>query len=324
MAKVSIIIPIYNVGGYLPKCLDSVLGQTFKDWEAICVDDGSTDNCSKIVRQYAEGDGRIKVYRQENQGLSIARRTGFYHANGDFLVFLDSDDWIDTLHIEKLYAYATKNNLDYVSCNISEETNGFTEIKDQSIGGDDASMWLTSILKRKIRGSVCTGIYRRSAIVASGARFAERCECPIMEDTFFNAGFFVSNPSVGHIKDPTYHYLIHSGTLSAFDGKNTSWWHMAITANESIISTLTGRFDSSVLRYRAALLKYWLMWADEVPAGMFLNYHPEIHWLPKGISTYKGNVEFLIGSLGFRNLLVALHRCVSHIAKLAGRRQMEC
>lgn len=311
MPKVSVIVPIFNVAKYLRKCLDSVLAQTLEEWEAICVDDGSTDSSGEIAEEYAKKDSRIKVCHQSNQGLSIARRTGFVHTKGEFIVFIDSDDWIDNMHLEKLYACVDSNGLDYVSCNITEEMDSDVVIKDQSIGGDDAITFLASILTRKIRGSVCTGIYRRAAVTASGTRFVERHECPIMEDTFFNAQFFVKNPKIGHIKDPSYHYLIHGGTLSGFDGKDINWWHKAIRANESIISTLAGRFDDSILNYRAAMLKSWLMWAEEVPQQMFTNYHPEIHWLPSSMCSFKGNIQFYLATLGLRDALIKCRRIVS-------------
>lgn len=90
--KFSIIIPVYNVGTFLRECLDSVLNQSYKDWEAICVDDGSTDESGRILDEYTPRDLRIKVVHQENGGLSIARNTGLRNATGEYVLFLDSDD----------------------------------------------------------------------------------------------------------------------------------------------------------------------------------------------------------------------------------------
>lgn len=92
---VSIVLPIYNVEKYLPKCLDSIVNQTYKNIEVICVNDGSPDNSDDIVKKYAEKDERIILINQKNQGLSGARNTGIQAANGEFIMFLDSDDWID-------------------------------------------------------------------------------------------------------------------------------------------------------------------------------------------------------------------------------------
>ncbi len=93
--KFSIIIPVYNVEPYLRECLDSVLKQSYDDWEAICVNDGSTDNSAAILEDYAALDERIKVVKQPNEGTAAARNTGMRMAQGDYIVFLDSDDWLE-------------------------------------------------------------------------------------------------------------------------------------------------------------------------------------------------------------------------------------
>ena len=103
MPKISIIIPVYNVENYLDICLDSVLLSTFEDFEAICIDDGSTDSSGYILEQYAKLDNRIKVYHRENHGLSATRNFGLKRASGKYVVFIDSDDWISRVMLERLY-----------------------------------------------------------------------------------------------------------------------------------------------------------------------------------------------------------------------------
>lgn len=98
----SVIIPVYNVEKYLRDCLDSVLGQTFADWEAICVDDGSTDGSRAIMEEYAQKDSRIKAVVQENAGTAAARNTGLKAAKSDYIFFLDSDDWIESQTLQTL------------------------------------------------------------------------------------------------------------------------------------------------------------------------------------------------------------------------------
>lgn len=114
MEKVSIIIPVYNVEKYLPKCLESVLGQTYADLEIICVDDGTPDRSAAVILSYAENDRRINLISQENQGLSGARNTGIRSATGKYIIFLDGDDWIDPETVETAVGMAEKNNADVV------------------------------------------------------------------------------------------------------------------------------------------------------------------------------------------------------------------
>lgn len=112
--RFSIVVPIYNVEKYLKECLDSVVGQTFPDFECIMVNDGSTDNSEKIAKQYADGDCRFSVYTQENQGLSGARNTGIRYAKGEYIVFLDSDDFIKLNALEELSKIVKKERSDVI------------------------------------------------------------------------------------------------------------------------------------------------------------------------------------------------------------------
>ena len=114
LVKISVIIPVFNVENYLAKCLDSVINQTLKEIEIICVDDGSTDNSFNILNEYKNSDDRIQVYQQENGGHSAATNTALKYIEGDYIFFLDSDDWIELDALEKLYNNATQNNSDLV------------------------------------------------------------------------------------------------------------------------------------------------------------------------------------------------------------------
>lgn len=115
MPKVSVIIPVYNVEKYLKQCLDSVVNQTLQDIEIICVNDGSTDNSLKILEEYAQKDNRIIIISQENQGQSVARNIALEKATGEYVGFVDSDDYIDSNFYEELYRHAKKNNTD-IAC----------------------------------------------------------------------------------------------------------------------------------------------------------------------------------------------------------------
>lgn len=100
--KISIIVPVYEVEPYIHKCVDSILAQTFTDFELILVDDGSPDNCGEICDEYEENDSRIRVIHKENGGPSSARNAGLNIAKGDYIGFVDSDDWIETDMYEML------------------------------------------------------------------------------------------------------------------------------------------------------------------------------------------------------------------------------
>ena len=113
MPKITVIIPVYNTAKYLREAIDSILNQTFKEIEVIAINDGSTDNCLDILNEYALNDNRVKVYSQENKGLSLTRNFGLDNSRGDYIYFFDSDDILLPLALEELYNKCEKDNLDF-------------------------------------------------------------------------------------------------------------------------------------------------------------------------------------------------------------------
>lgn len=129
MCEISIIVPVYNVEKYLKKCVDSILNQTFQDFELILVDDGSPDNSGYICDQYAEKDSRVRVIHKENGGLSDARNAGIDVAQGKYLGFVDSDDYIAEDMYEQLHTSLKNNNADLSICGIYDVYEGRKPIK---------------------------------------------------------------------------------------------------------------------------------------------------------------------------------------------------
>lgn len=125
---ISVIIPVYGVEKYIAQCLESVIDQTYKNLEIIVVNDGTKDRSAEIAKEYAAKDSRIKVYDFKNAGLSVARNRGLEIATGEYISYLDSDDWLDTKMYETLLETAMKNEADMVKCGIIE-TNGASEEK---------------------------------------------------------------------------------------------------------------------------------------------------------------------------------------------------
>lgn len=115
---ISVIVPVYKVEDYLKRCVDSILNQTYENFELILVDDGSPDNCGQMCDIYAELDARIRVVHKENGGLSDARNAGLKVCTGDYIVFIDSDDWISKYYLEQLYCILKSTGSDVVECEV--------------------------------------------------------------------------------------------------------------------------------------------------------------------------------------------------------------
>lgn len=126
MKKVSVIVPVYNVEKYVGKCIDSIINQTYTNLEILINNDGSTDNSYEICKTYAEKDSRIKLFSQENRGLSAARNAVYDEVTGDYIFFVDSDDWLLPECIERLVILLEKNNADASAC-------GFYKAKNEDL-----------------------------------------------------------------------------------------------------------------------------------------------------------------------------------------------
>ncbi len=127
--KISVVVPVYNTSKYLRKCLDSLVNQTFKDIEIICVNDGSTDSSLSILQEYKAKYNSIKIISQKNQGLSSARNTGIEAACGDYIGFVDSDDWVDLDFFAKLYEAILYNDCDIAVASIIREKNFYKKYR---------------------------------------------------------------------------------------------------------------------------------------------------------------------------------------------------
>lgn len=214
---ISVIIPVYNVEKYLKKCLDTVLSQTFSDIEIICVNDGSKDNSRKILTEYKEKDCRIKIVDKKNGGLSSARNAGLKIATGEFIVFIDSDDWIEHNMLEKLYNNATSLNTDITICAVHQ----YNEI-DSKI--DDSNPYYTleffnETFENKVFSykdikpflmDVCVmawnKIYRKSFLDKCNAQFPDGL---IFEDGPFFFSILFKTDRISIIRDFLYYYRIN-------------------------------------------------------------------------------------------------------------------
>lgn len=120
MPRISVIVPVYDVEPYIACCIDSILSQVFSDFELILIDDGSPDNCGAICDEYGEKDSRIRVIHQKNQGVSAARNHGVSVAKGEYVTFVDSDDWLDPLFLERMYQAIVSHDADMSVSNITQ------------------------------------------------------------------------------------------------------------------------------------------------------------------------------------------------------------
>ena len=203
--KISVIIPIYNTAEYLPRCLDSILNSTYQNLEVLCINDGSTDESEVILKRYAAEDSRVITINKANAGVSVARNTGLERATGDFIAFVDSDDWVHPQYFEILVWGQEQTKADITICKYSttaENTLKFEQIDLKTVEVTfvpNADAMKIGQLKRLVWGR----LYRRSLI--SGLRFESGLKWG--EDTLFSICTLSNNPNIALVGSELYYYF---------------------------------------------------------------------------------------------------------------------
>lgn len=212
--KISVIIPIYKVENYLKECLNSVVNQTYTNLEIILVDDGSPDNCPQICEDYASKDKRIKVIHKENGGLSSARNAGLEIATGEYIAFVDSDDWLELDMYELLLDELLKSNADVSICNPIFEGKGKNNLCSNRTRVIDNKEEIFSLLTSNIRFEVWNKLFRKT--VVSDTRFIIG---QVYEDLNFDRNVFSQVNRIVYIDKSKYHYRVNrpGSTNSSFN-----------------------------------------------------------------------------------------------------------
>lgn len=203
MIEFSVIIPIYNTEKYLTRCINSIINQTYKKMELILVDDGSTDDSKKICDKFARDYEMIKVVHQKNRGVSAARNVGLKLASNEYIVFVDSDDWIERETLENLYNVIKHNETDCIVFNLKEQVLKKIENKNQTQTWEEEIEKL--IITERINSPV-NKVYRNSIIKNNNIKFDE--EVSIGEDLLFNIEYFTSSKKIYILNKELYHYEV--------------------------------------------------------------------------------------------------------------------
>ena len=256
MAEVSIIVPVYNVEKYLSFCLDSLVNQTFKDIEIICVNDGSTDNSTEVLEHYAGFDKRIKIINKENGGLSSARNAGLDAATGKYIAFVDSDDFVSHFLVERAYNFVQKKNADFaafgfdyvVGNSLKLYESGFSFPKSL-VGKCVYETDLNENFYTKIHPTAWCKFYSAKLIQNNNLRF---CEDIIFEDLPFAAEVYLSANRMVYTNLPLYYYRAErQGSILSRRDEKTVDFMTAIERVDDVFHKY-GRFE----KYKNALMQY--------------------------------------------------------------------
>lgn len=203
VVPVSVIVPVYNAGQYIEQCLSCLQKQTLHDYEIILIDDGSTDNSGAICDEFVKNDTHFKVIHQPNSGVGQARQLGLEHAQGEFVIHVDPDDWVESNMIEELYLFAKKTNVDMVICDYYEHFTDGTHIFTLNLDSLYHEELVEKLLEQKIFGFCWNKLVRRKCITDYHVTFPSLTIC---EDLFFNVSMLMHPMKVGYLPKAFYHY----------------------------------------------------------------------------------------------------------------------
>ena len=209
---ISVIVPIYNVEPYLRKCVDSILNQTYQNLEVILVDDGSPDNCGAICDEYAEKDERVRVIHKENGGLSSVRNLALGSAHGDYVTFVDGDDWINEQLYQTVISYEPFDvalfGITYVDSRTGERTVCSPCKKTMALEWKKSSEVIEYLVKSSLLGYGSNKIYRKSLLL--GLKYLD---VQLREDLIFNIGVYGKTQQILLVNQVGYFYYQHNDSI---------------------------------------------------------------------------------------------------------------
>lgn len=284
--KVSVIIPVYNAEAYLRDCLDTVIHQTLREIEVICVDDGSTDRSLAILRDYEKRDARIRVLKQSNQYAGAARNHGLRYATGEYLSFLDADDFFDLTMLEKAYMKAKKQNAEIIAfrCDLYDKKKDSFEIRQDSIRNENlpdkipfAGIDVKKDLFRTFVGWTWDKLFLRAFIVENQIGFQGLRTSNDLLFTFFS---LAKAQRITVTEEVLAHHRIHVTTsLEATRSQSWDCFYKALVALKTALKEagLYEHFERDFVNY-SLNFSLWNLYTLSWPTQELLYYHLKLDW----------------------------------------------
>lgn len=254
---ISVIVPVFNMETLLSRCLDSLLAQTFGDFEVLIVDDGSTDRSPRICDDYANRDSRVKVLHKKNGGVASARQTGMDNAIGEYIIHVDPDDWVESDMLEQLYQKAKENEADIVICDY------FVDYVDRHVrvSQQPASLTASDVLYdlfHRLHGSLCNKLARRACYTTHNVRFVPGID--YCEDVLIWVQLLQHDLKIAYLPQAFYHYVQHSGSITSHC---TSRFYDNAKRYVGVLRQLLPNSFSSIIN-KVEVVHHFAAWQDGV------------------------------------------------------------
>lgn len=212
--EISVIVPVYNAEAYIHRCINSLLAQTFDDFEVILVDDGSLDGSGAICDDYARKNSRVRVFHKENGGVASARQLGVDKARGEYTIHTDPDDWVEPTMLEELYYRAKTETADMVICDFLVEEKEGSIYRVQQPTNNSADVVLEELLLYRLHGSLCNKLIRRECYTLYNIAFVKGLN--YCEDYLVCVKLLQKGIKVAYLNKAFYHYdqIVNSGSIT--------------------------------------------------------------------------------------------------------------
>lgn len=228
--QISIIVPVYKAEAYIHRCIDSLLAQTFHDFEVLLIDDGSPDMSGEICDEYAKKDNHIRVFHKQNGGVSSARQLGIDNALGMYVIHADPDDWVEPKMLEELYNKIKEDDSDVVICDYWEDDNNVRKYINQKPSSLENKILLNDILTQRIHGSCCNKLVKRSCY--------DLVKFPVglnySEDTYVILHIIHNGVKISYLPKAFYHYCLDTNPSSIMKGPKNRLYYQAVSFLEKI------------------------------------------------------------------------------------------
>lgn len=298
--KISVIVPVYKAEAYLHRCIDSILAQTFSDFEVLLIDDGSPDKSGYICDDYARMDSRVRVFHKENGGVSSARQCGIDNAYGEYTIHADPDDWVEPEMLEELYEKAIIEKVDIVICDFYTSYSENNTYTSQQFLNNSPNEVLNDLLYHRLHGALWNKLIKKNRYSDFNIRFLDGLNTS--EDYLICIKILKSNPRIAYLNKAFYHYdqSVNSNSITHQYSFNTYQMHLLLL-NE--MEKILGDEYVNALYYQKtsiALLaiRYPILTSEEYKK----KYKPICKLLFPYVKSFKMKIFFLLSVNGFKEL----------------------
>lgn len=269
-SKVSVIIPVYNAANFIKRCVDSVLSQTLYEIELILIDDGSTDDSGSICDSYVEKDERVIVIHQKNMGVSYARNVGIEKSSGEYIGFVDSDDYVESDMYEKLYKFAIEKEADICCCGFyrEERENRYIKCADSNLVYTNKEKFLENYFRQDKESGIGSGNWNKiiKKVLIGEDRYASYTNG---EDIDFQMRQFMKSRVICVLGEPLYHYMCADNLLSATNKDIDESFFGILDVADSILSETANRFPAITKEIYAFHLTWYASAIQKMYSGRY-------------------------------------------------------